>query len=178
MYASALILSLPIARPKASVPASRRPDGGIFLRYFFHIVTPSATLDDREGADFADFGSAKAEALQCVRDLIAEELRAGRPSPTDWRVHVAREGGGVEWSIPFSSLALGRDRPHADHRADPKFDALRAQYVRARASIETSVRIREDVKTLVVSIGDELTKMQSLLQTPVASPVDHPDSTL
>ena len=45
------------------------------MRYFIHIVTDLERLVDPDGAEFPDLATARAEARQSARDLMAEDLR-------------------------------------------------------------------------------------------------------
>lgn len=77
------------------------------MRYFIHIITAKERLVDHDGSDFTDLASARAEASQSARDLMAEELRCGRPVPFAWQVQVADTEGNVLITVPFSSLVFG-----------------------------------------------------------------------
>lgn len=71
------------------------------MRYFIEIVTPSQTIADPEGAEFVDLAAAEEEAAHAIRELIAEELRAGRPFPHEWMVCVRAGDGSSENVLPF-----------------------------------------------------------------------------
>jgi len=76
------------------------------MRYFIHIVTAQERLIDPDGSEFTDLASARAEATQSARDLMAEELRCGRPVPFAWQAQVADEEGKVLLTLPFASLVF------------------------------------------------------------------------
>src|SRR5262245_27015857 len=76
------------------------------MRYFIHIVTAQERLMYPDGSEFADLASARAEATQSARDLMAEELRCGRPVPFAWQAQVADEAGNVLLTLPFASLVF------------------------------------------------------------------------
>jgi hypothetical protein len=76
------------------------------MRYFIHVVTARERLVDPDGSEFTDLASARAEATQSARDLMAEELRCGRPVPFAWQAQVADEEGNVLVSLPFASLVF------------------------------------------------------------------------
>jgi len=61
------------------------------MHRYLHIVTDIERLVDPDGQCFDTLASAVEEARQCARDLMAEELRQGRPLPLNWRVQVADE---------------------------------------------------------------------------------------
>lgn len=77
------------------------------MRYFIHIITAKERLVDPDGSQFTDLAAARAEASQSARDLMAEELRCGRPVPFAWQVQVADPEGNVLITVPFSSLVFG-----------------------------------------------------------------------
>src|SRR5215813_8155688 len=72
------------------------------MRYFIHIVTDAERVIDPGGAEFLDLESARTEACQSARDLMAEELRSGRPVPLGWRIQVADEDGFVLFMRRFA----------------------------------------------------------------------------
>src|SRR6516164_6094584 len=74
------------------------------MRCFIHLVTDSEFIRDWEGEDFADRRVAAQEAAQVARDLMAEELRKGKPLPVRWKVLLALADDTVLMSLPFSQL--------------------------------------------------------------------------
>src|SRR5215467_8668640 len=76
------------------------------MRYFIHIVTDTERLVDPDGGEFADLASARAEASQSARDLMAEELRCGRPVPFSWQAQVVDAEGTVMLTLPFARLVF------------------------------------------------------------------------
>jgi hypothetical protein len=109
------------------------------MRYFIHIVTDEERVVDPEGGDFSDLTSARAEAMQSARDLMAEELRCGRPVPFGWRALVADEEGCIVLTLPFSRLVFGETAPTRLRRKPPEVDLLlieraKATFARARKS--------------------------------------------
>jgi hypothetical protein len=78
------------------------------MHCFIHIVTDEQRIVDPEGEEFADLEAARLGASQSARDLMANELVAGRPVPFGWRVQVADLDGTVLLTIPFASLAFGQ----------------------------------------------------------------------
>src|SRR5262247_3604182 len=76
------------------------------MRYFIHIVTEKERLVDHDGGEFTDLSSARVEASQSARDLMAEELRCGRPVPFSWQVQVADTDGNVLLTLPFARLVF------------------------------------------------------------------------
>src|SRR5262245_43232553 len=88
------------------------------MRCFIHIVTDSQFVRDWEGEDFSDRQAAADEAAQIARDLMAEELRQGKPLPVLWKVLLALADDTVLLSLPFSQLIPAAE-PLA-HRARPR----------------------------------------------------------
>ncbi len=77
------------------------------MHKYFHILTDAERLVDPDGQQFDSLAAATAEARQCARDLMAEELRQGRPLPLSWRVQVADHEGAIEATLSFHEIALG-----------------------------------------------------------------------
>jgi hypothetical protein len=78
------------------------------MHYFIHVVTDQERIIDPEGAAFPDLNAAKNEAIQSARDLMAEELRCGRPVPLGWRVQIANDDGAIVHVIDFMSIMFGK----------------------------------------------------------------------
>ena len=102
-----------IARlPYGCVPTFALPDGGccaippVMQRFFFHIITDLERLPDPDGQEFPALERARLEARQCARDLLAEELKHGRPLPLGWRVQVAEAEGAIADTIKFADLVF------------------------------------------------------------------------
>src|SRR5215510_11606020 len=98
------------------------------MRYFIHIVTDIERIVDPDGQDFPALASARAEARQAARDLMAGELSAGRPVPFGWRVQVASADGTIAWTTRFAELVFG-DAP----MPVPSFAPVTNHKVMARA---------------------------------------------
>src|SRR5262245_17046057 len=111
------------------------------MRYFLHIFTGSKVIADPEGAEFEDLAAAEAEAVLSARDLIAEELRCGRPFPRHWQARIASADGAMLRSIPFASLTDGRTDPAP--RPASALEGFSDLYARARAAADRSHRINE-----------------------------------
>ena len=62
------------------------------LRLFIHILTDNERIIDPDGQECADLATAQAEACQSARELMAQELRAGRPPPRVARSDSRRRG--------------------------------------------------------------------------------------
>jgi hypothetical protein len=105
------------------------------MHYFLHIVTDAERIIDPEGQAFADLAAAGEEASQNARDLMAEELRCGRPVPWGWRVQIADQSGAIVQVIRFASLLFEGHksmRPGADGLVHDATLIARAKAIFAR----------------------------------------------
>ena len=124
------------------------------MRYFIHIVTDQERIVDPDGGEFTDLASARDEASQSARDLMAEELRKGRPVPFTWLVQVADDGGNVLLTLPFARLVfneviaaqlirMGRPTTPEAHLA--LIERAKATFARART---TNAEIKDGLTEL------------------------------
>jgi hypothetical protein len=77
------------------------------MHSYLHIITDTERVADPDGQQFESLVSAIDEARQCARDLMAEQLRQGRPLPLNWRVQVADEEGCILATLKFSEIVFG-----------------------------------------------------------------------
>jgi hypothetical protein len=91
------------------------------MHQYLHIVTDTERIIDPDGQEFGDLEMAKQEAVQSARDLMAEELRNGRPIPLNWRVQIAEADGTIRATIKFAELVFGEgvSMPTARRTRDP-----------------------------------------------------------
>ena len=68
-------------------------------RYLFHAYVEDDAIDE-EGADLPDFDAAKAHAIECARDMIAEDARHGFIDLSH-RIEVEDETGVVAFVIYY-----------------------------------------------------------------------------
>ena len=124
------------------------------MRYFIHIVTDKERLVDPDGGEFADLETARAEASQSARDLMAEELRCGRPVPFDWKAQLADGDGKVVLTLSFARLVfseliatqLSRPvRPTSPEAHLALIERAKATFARAKS---TNSDIRESLTEL------------------------------
>ncbi|WP_436828021.1 DUF6894 family protein [Sphingomonas sp. DT-207] len=59
---------------------------------------------DEEGLEYPDLSAAKAAAIESARELMAEQIRKGRPVDLNHRIEVATPDGEVIATIPFREL--------------------------------------------------------------------------
>jgi hypothetical protein len=77
---------------------------------FFHVLTNETRISDPDGHECVDLKEACGEASQIAREVIANELQAGRPVPLKWRIEVALADGTSLATINFAEVALGVPR--------------------------------------------------------------------
>src|SRR5262245_8435872 len=124
------------------------------MPYFIHVLAGSKFIADPEGAEFDGLAAAEAEAVQSACDLIAEELRRGKPVPRHWQARIASADGTVLRSIPFAALMDG-DTGHAP--APPSApEGFSALYERVRDTADRSHRINEEIQATVGDIRNQL----------------------
>jgi len=113
------------------------------MQYFIHIVTVEERLVDPDGGKFADLASAREEASQSARDLMAEELRCGRPIPLNCRAPVADGEGTILLTLPFARLVFSEvvagqlariDRPTTPEVHLALIERAKATFTRARST--------------------------------------------
>jgi len=124
------------------------------MRYFIHIITDQERLVDPDGGEFADLDYACAEASQSARDLMAEELRRGRPVPFGWKVQLADADGNILLTLLFARLVFGeaiaRQLPTTVRSTSPEAHLAlieRAKVTFARAK-STNAEIRDGLTEL------------------------------
>jgi hypothetical protein len=124
------------------------------VRCFIHIITDEERLIDPDGGEFTDLESARAEASQSARDLMAEELRCGRPVPFAWQTQVADSDGNILLTLPFARLVfseliaaqLSRTvRPTSPEAHLALIERAKATFARART---TNAEIRDGLTEL------------------------------
>jgi hypothetical protein len=155
------------------------------MRCFIHTVTDTELIRDWEGEDFADRQLATQEVAQVARDLMAEELRKGRPLPVRWKVLLALADDTVLMSLPFSELIPAAEPlPRRARPPKPQSDAMERKHlaetnrhiVQGRARVEAQkVRIADmqergydtsaavDFLTILVTTLTNLTSHRDLI---------------
>lgn len=71
-------------------------------RFFFNLRSAGETIVDSEGQTFRSIASAKEEALQAARDLIADTIKAGRIVDRARVFEVSNASGEVVLTVPFA----------------------------------------------------------------------------
>jgi hypothetical protein len=76
------------------------------MQKFLHIRSDGGLWEDPDGQNFHDLNSAIDEARSVARELIASELRTGRPLPYRWAVQIMNDEGAIEAEIAFEDVLL------------------------------------------------------------------------
>jgi len=70
-------------------------------RYYRHIRQGDLLIEDPEGIDLPDLAAARAEALEGIRDILAEAIRQGRDDWLEQAIVIADGTGRALTTIPF-----------------------------------------------------------------------------
>jgi hypothetical protein len=71
--------------------------------YFFHIQDGSNVLEDPDGQECNNLADAQSEAIASARELMAEDLRAGKPLGLHRAIVIANENGAVLTEVSFQA---------------------------------------------------------------------------
>jgi len=124
------------------------------MHKYLHVLTDMERIRDPGGQEFENLAQAIAEATQSARDLMADELRAGRPLPLGWKVQVAEADETIVATVSFAEIALGttlpaRPRPvldpHLHQRAREVFHKVRTERQHLVSGLH---QLREHVRAL------------------------------
>lgn len=126
------------------------------MRYFIHIVTANERIRDPEGAEFDSLASARDEASRSARDLMADELRAGRTLPLGWLVQIEDETERIAFTIKFATLVLGG--AEASWRP-PMFAQDLALIERAKATFAKARKNHAEIKLGLDGLRNEVRKL-------------------
>jgi hypothetical protein len=77
-------------------------------RFYLHVFNDGSALDT-EGSELPDLGAATRDAVQGVRELIAEEVIAGRPISRHHRIEIQDEHGAHLQTVFFGDVLGLRD---------------------------------------------------------------------
>lgn len=67
-----------------------------------NLIEPEAETFDDEGIEVPDLDTARAYAVEAARDIMAFELRDGRPLDLNRHIDVTSEAGNIVLSVWFS----------------------------------------------------------------------------
>ncbi len=139
------------------------------MHTYFHILTDIERVVDPDGQQFDSLAAATAEARQCARDLMAEELRQGRPLPLSWRVQIADHEGAIEATLSFREIALGQMVPWARTEGlsvlDPdlvhRAKAIFFKAGTAQAALNDGLRMLSENVRVLSKLTGEIPRVQS-----------------
>jgi len=126
------------------------------VRYFIHVITGNERIRDPEGAVFASLATAREEACQSARDLMADELRAGRPLPLTWRVQIADAEECVLLTINFRSLVMEAGK---DVQAAPSLQPELALLERARETFARARKSHAEIRFGLSELRDHVRRL-------------------
>jgi hypothetical protein len=69
-------------------------------KFYFHIVDGTELIEDPDGSELADLETARAEALQSARHLLADKVRAGQVVDGQ-RFEIRDADGHLLATVPF-----------------------------------------------------------------------------
>ena len=70
-------------------------------RYYRHIRQGDQLIHDTDGIELADLDAARADALEGIRDILAEAIRRGNDVPLDDAIIITSKAGREFMTIPF-----------------------------------------------------------------------------
>ena len=135
------------------------------MRYFIYIITDQERLVDPDGCEFTDLESARAEANQSARDLMAEELRRGRPVPISWKAQLADDDGKILLTLPFARLVFGElvaaQLSKTVRPISPQ--AHRALIERAKATFAHAKSTNAEIRDGLIELRNQVRRLSSAL---------------
>jgi hypothetical protein len=69
--------------------------------FYRHIRQGDQLIHDTDGIGLTDLDAARAEALEGIRDILAETIKRGNDVPLDDAIVITDEAGGELTTIPF-----------------------------------------------------------------------------
>lgn len=70
-------------------------------RYYFHVVTPTETVEDQEGTELPSLEAARKEAIKDARQLMGSAMQEGRDI-SGRRIEIVGGGGEILLVVPFA----------------------------------------------------------------------------
>jgi hypothetical protein len=137
------------------------------MRCFIHIITDRERLVDPDGGEFPDLATARAEASQSARDLMAEELRCGRPVPFGWRAQVADEAGTILLTLRFAELVFSGSIAEELSRAIPptSTEVHRALIERTKITFARARKSHSEIRTGLDELRGQLRRLAQYSST-------------
>lgn len=112
------------------------------MRYYLHIATDREMIVDPDGEEFPDLDSARLEAEQSARAVMASELQAGRSLSAGWSVQIANARGVVLSSLSFRDM-LGNVGPPVPDDMLARANTIMEQ---AREAVVIARGIRQEIR--------------------------------
>jgi hypothetical protein len=78
--------------------------------YYRHIRQGDQLIHDTDGVELADLDAARADALEGIRDILAEAIKRGNDVPIDDAIVITNKAGRELMTIPFSEALPPRLR--------------------------------------------------------------------
>jgi len=130
------------------------------MHVYIHIVTDTERVVDPDGQQFESLATAVGEACQCARDLMAEEVRQGRPLPLNWRVQVADHEGCILATLKFGVILFGTQTPT---QSGPALD--RDLVERAKSIFFKAQRAQGELRNGLLALRDNVRTLSKLTAT-------------
>ena len=70
-------------------------------RYYRHLQQGDQLIHDADGIELADIDAARADALEGIRDILAEAIKRGNDVPLDDALIITDEAGQEVMTLPF-----------------------------------------------------------------------------
>jgi hypothetical protein len=70
-------------------------------RFYRHIRQNDQLIHDTDGIELADLDAARADALEGIRDILAEAIKRGNDVPLDDAIVITNKAGRELMTIPF-----------------------------------------------------------------------------
>jgi ATP-dependent protease HslVU (ClpYQ) peptidase subunit len=77
-------------------------------RCYFHVASARETIQDDEGSDLLDLGTAREEAIKDARSLMSSAILEGRDI-SNRSIQISGEDGKVLLVVPFRMAVAARD---------------------------------------------------------------------
>lgn len=72
-------------------------------RYYLHVRSGVGSVSDEEGYDLPNLASARVQAVEGIRSMLCDELRARGVIDLRGKIEIAEEHGTVVLVVPFSA---------------------------------------------------------------------------
>jgi hypothetical protein len=79
-------------------------------RYYRHLQQGDQLIHDTDGVELSNLDEARADALEGIRDILAEAIRRGHDVPLDDAIIITDEAGQELMTVSFSEALPPRLR--------------------------------------------------------------------